>query len=61
MLWMPQPDLIMILTTKNINIQDYVLGADEQKIIANPFKIPVMCINPKKIIYSSYGGFGGGQ
>ena len=55
------PDLIMVLTTKNINIQDYVLGADEQKIIANPFKIPVMCINPKKVIFSSYGGFGGSQ
>jgi len=56
-----QPDLIMVLTTKNINIQDYVLGADEQKIIANPSKIPVMCINPKKVIFSSYGGFGGSQ
>ncbi|MEN8122068.1 MAG: universal stress protein [Bacteroidota bacterium] len=55
------PDLIMVLTTKNINIQDYVLGADEQKIIANPYKIPVMCINPKKVIFSSYGGFGGAQ
>ncbi len=56
-----RPDLIMILTTKNINIQDYVLGADEQKIIANPLKIPVMCINPKKVVFSSYGGFGGTQ
>jgi nucleotide-binding universal stress UspA family protein len=56
-----QPDLIMILTTKNINIQDYVLGADEQKIIANPYKVPVMCINPKKVIFSSYGSFGGAQ
>ena len=56
-----KPDLIMILTTKNINIQDYVLGADEQKIIANPDNIPVMCINPKKVIFSSYGGFGGSK
>lgn len=54
-------DLVMVLTTKNINIQDYVLGADEQKIIANPQKIPVMVINPKKVIFSSYGGFGGSQ
>jgi len=55
------PDLIMILTTKNINIQDYMLGADEQKIIANRSGIPVMCINPKKVVFSSYGGFGGSQ
>ncbi len=52
------PDLIMILTTKNLNIQDYMLGAEEQKIIANPQKIPVMVINPRKVIYSSYGAFG---
>jgi nucleotide-binding universal stress UspA family protein len=52
------PDLIMILTTKNLNIQDYMLGAEEQKIIANPQKIPVMVINPRKVIYASYGAFG---
>ncbi len=52
------PDLIMILTTKNLNLQDYMLGAEEQKIIANPQKIPVMVINPRKVIYASYGAFG---
>ncbi len=52
------PDLIMILTTKNLNIQNYMLGAEEQKIIANPQKIPVMVINPRKVIYSSYSAFG---
>lgn len=41
-------DLIMITTTKNISIQDYMLGASEQKLIANTQKIPVMTINPKK-------------
>ena len=50
-------DLIIVLTTKNINIQDYVLGADEQRIIANPSKIPVMCINPNKVKYSTYSSF----
>ena len=52
------PDLIMILTTKNLNIQEYMLGAEEQKIIANPQKIPVMVINPRKVIYASYSAFG---
>lgn len=46
------PDMIMVMTTKNINIQDYVLGADEQKIITNKTKIPVMCVNPMKVKYS---------
>ncbi len=41
-------DMIMIATTKNISFQDYVLGASEQKIIANREKIPVMCVNPRE-------------
>ena len=40
-------DLILIMTTKNINISDYMLGASEQYIIANSSKIPVMCLNPR--------------
>jgi nucleotide-binding universal stress UspA family protein len=47
--------MILIMTTKNISFQDYVLGADEQQIIANPERIPVMCINPKK--GTIFGGF----
>lgn len=43
-------DLILITTTKNINIADYMLGADEQQIIANTSKIPVMCVNPRAAI-----------
>ncbi len=53
-----QPDLLLIVTTKDIGFQDYVLGADEQKIIANNAKIPVMCVNPiraKSYSYSSSG------
>lgn len=52
------PDMIIVLTTKNINIQDYVLGADEQKIIANPTRIPVMCVNPMKVKFSSMSPHG---
>jgi len=47
--------MILIMTTKNISFQDYVLGADEQQIIANQERIPVMCINPKK--GTLFGGF----
>ncbi len=48
-------NMIIIMTTKNIGFQDYVLGADEQQIIANKEKIPVMCINPRKAL--RFGGF----
>ncbi len=40
-------DIILIVTTKNITAADYVLGAQEQKIIANSSKIPVCCVNPR--------------
>ena len=48
-------DLILVMTTKNIGFTDYVFSADEQQIISNSHKIPVMCINPredlKKIVW----------
>lgn len=40
-------DLILITTTKSINVADYIFAASEQNIIDNHAKIPVMCINPK--------------
>ena len=40
-------DLILIMTTKNITVADYMLGAQEQQIIANSSKIPVCCVNPR--------------
>jgi len=52
-------DLIMIMTTKNINFSDYLLGVQEQSIIANAAGIPVLCINPKsnyaKVAQFMYG------
>lgn len=41
-------DLILIMTTKNIGFTDFVFSADEQSIIANSYKIPVMVVNPRK-------------
>ena len=52
-------DLILIMTTKNITLADYVLGASEQFIIANSSRIPVCCVNPKAS-FSSVGQFMGG-
>lgn len=52
-------DLILIMTTKNITLADYVLGASEQFIIANSSKIPVCCVNPKTT-FAKMGQFMGG-
>jgi nucleotide-binding universal stress UspA family protein len=49
-------DLILIISTKNIGIADYVLGASEQYIIANSAKIPVMVVNPREDL-TKIGGF----
>ncbi len=39
-------DLILVTTTKNITMANYVLGAQEQYIIANSSRIPVLVVNP---------------
>ena len=49
-------DMIMIMTTKHPRLTDYVFAADEQLIIANNSKIPVMCINPRTDM-KKYSGF----
>ncbi|MBI9054746.1 MAG: universal stress protein [Bacteroidales bacterium] len=49
-------DMILIMTTKGIGITDYVLGAQEQYIIANTAKVPVMVVNPRTDL-SRYGSF----
>jgi len=51
-------DMIAIVITKDITINDYIFGAEEQKIIANNMEIPVMCINPNTDLtrYSNFLG-----
>jgi hypothetical protein len=44
-------DLILIMTTKGINMTDHVLGVPEQEIIANSARIPVMAVNPGWLLY----------
>jgi nucleotide-binding universal stress UspA family protein len=46
-------DMILIMTTRQPNIADYVLGASEQQIISNTHQIPVMCVNPRPIKIAS--------
>jgi len=49
-------DLIMIMLSRYIGITDYLMGVKEQKIITNPYKIPVMCLNPRTDL-RIYGSF----
>jgi nucleotide-binding universal stress UspA family protein len=42
-----EADAILMMTTRDIGFTDYVLGPQEQYIIANSERIPVICINPR--------------
>ncbi len=54
-----EADIIIIMTTRDIAFHDYVLGAQEQYMIANSAKIPVMVINPRTdLMKYGYGSFG---
>jgi nucleotide-binding universal stress UspA family protein len=44
-----EADLILIMTTPNLDFTDYMFGAQEQYVIANNAKIAVMCINPAMV------------
>jgi len=39
-------DLIMIITSRHFTFLDYIFGNREQKLLANPANIPILCINP---------------
>jgi len=43
-------DAIMVTTTKDPALQDFMFGATEQKIIGNKDNIAVMCVNPRDTI-----------
>ena len=53
-------DLILIMATRDIRWVDYILGAPEQYILANPDNLPVMCMNPRPAkIASGFRAAGG--
>jgi nucleotide-binding universal stress UspA family protein len=54
-------DLVLVMATRDIRWVDYMLGAPEQYLIANPFGLPVLCINPKPAKLSSGFRAGGGS
>ncbi|MBK8846366.1 MAG: universal stress protein [Bacteroidetes bacterium] len=46
-------DLIVTTVDPETNMANYVMGVEEQKIIANEYEIPVLCINLKNILSKS--------
>lgn len=53
-------DMILIMATRDIKLADYLFGAPEQYVIANEYKLPVMCINPRPVkVASGFRASGG--
>lgn len=46
-------NLIIILTTKEKELKEFILGPVEQKVINNIEEIPVMCIHPLQNLYKT--------
>jgi nucleotide-binding universal stress UspA family protein len=46
-------DMILIMATRDIRWTDYLFGAPEQYILANPANLPVLCMNPRHAKISS--------
>lgn len=46
-------NLVIILTTKDKELKDFVLGPVEQKVINNREEIPVMCVHPLQNMYKT--------
>ncbi len=53
--WMNQGDLIVVMATKEVAVDDLLFGLNEKKIIENKYKIPVMLINPRDDLYLPCG------
>ncbi|MEO5572197.1 MAG: universal stress protein [Bacteroidia bacterium] len=45
-----QADLIVTTIDPETNITDYIMGVEEQKLVANESQIPVLCVNIKQIM-----------
>ncbi len=42
-----EADFMLIMTSDHLSLLDYLIGADEEYVISNNYKIPVMCVNPR--------------
>ena len=53
--WLNNADLLVIMATKDVAVDDLLLGLKEKKIVDNKYKLPVMLINPRDDLYLPCG------
>lgn len=46
-------DIIVTTIEPDLNIADYVMGVEEQKIVANSLQLPVLCVNIRQFTSSN--------
>ena len=53
--WLNQGDIVVVMATKEISIDDLIMGLKEKRIIENKYKLPIMLINPRDDLYLPCG------
>lgn len=53
--WYNNGDMIVLMATKELAVDDLLFGMKEKKIIANKYKLPIMLINPRDDLYLPCG------
>ena len=53
--WYNKGDMIVIMATKEVAVDDLLFGLKEKKIIDNKYKLPIMLINPRDDLYLPCG------
>ncbi len=53
--WYNKGDMVVIMATKEVAVDDLLFGLKEKKIIDNKYKLPVMLINPRDDLYLPCG------
>ena len=53
--WLNRGDMIVVMATKEVAVDDLLFGLKEKKIIDNAYKLPVMLINPRDDLYLPCG------
>ena len=53
--WLNKGDMIVVMATKDVAIDDLLFGLKEKKIIDNKYKLTVMLINPRDDLYLPCG------
>jgi len=53
--WYNNGDMVVIMATKEIAVDDLLFGLKEKKIITNKYQLPIMLINPRDDLYLPCG------